>query len=253
MDESSHLSNPILYICFFLGIGLQYLWFYGLPIIAPRTFQTQIQKSWILTTASSVVMTTASLPFLYTYFQYHSNLSLFPLLNSFASTLFCAYFCSYLVMDMFFGYYVYPDNIDIVTGWVHHCIYLVLIPMVIYVKVPGAFLVVSFMELPTIFLAIGFLNSQYKSELLFGASFFVTRLLFHVYFATHVMIVWPDRFVLILMSISTLPLHIFWFFKWVQRQIRLNGRAQEDDDNDPLLYHSWSVSSFTSSNFDREY
>ena len=104
----------------------------------------------------------------------------------------------------------------------HHTIYLILIPAIIYEQVAGAFMVASFMELPTVFLALGFLHKEWRSEYGFGVSFFVTRLLFHIYFAKQVIHVWPDRFFLIFLATITFPLHIYWFGRWVRRQVRIS-------------------------------
>ncbi|KAI8895649.1 hypothetical protein BC833DRAFT_600494 [Globomyces pollinis-pini] len=205
-----------LCMCSFFQIAL----FFGCQMKWPLKFKTPIQYAWIPTTGSSFIMTFGSLPFVKDYFTNQSDLSSFQLLNSPYAIAFCAYFVSYLLADMIFGYIYYPQHMDIVTGWIHHTIYLVLIPALIHYKVPGAFMVAAVMELPTIFLAIGFLNEKFKSEILFGITFFLTRLLFHVYFVIQLYLVWPTQYTLIFFSTFTFPLHIYWFKRWTTRQLK---------------------------------
>jgi hypothetical protein len=121
-------------------------------------------------------MTITSIPFLYSYFQNGCDLNDFPLLNSAIANVWCTYFVTYLLADMFFGFYYYPDQMNLVTGWIHHIIYLFLIPGIISNHLAGAFMINMFMELPTIFLSVGFLFPALKSEYLFGSTFFITRI-----------------------------------------------------------------------------
>ncbi|KAJ3324779.1 hypothetical protein HDV06_006087 [Boothiomyces sp. JEL0866] len=172
-------------------------------------------------------MTFSSIPFVISYFQNGSDLSKFDMINSPLAVTVSAYFISYLIADMLLGYYCYPDQMDPVTGWAHHTIYLFLIPLIIHYKVPGAFLVAAVMELPTLILAVGYLNPLLRSENLFGLTFFITRLMFHVYFAYYLRLSWPDKYAFQVISTITMPLHIHWFSKWVKRQIKLGKRYQD--------------------------
>jgi hypothetical protein len=125
LDElDQHIYDPLFYgmfdthtvsllVCFSIQLAI----FYGFPILFPATFKTPKQKSWILTTCSSITMTVASIPFMFAYLNHNSDLSLFPLLNSFVAVMFCSYFMTYLAADMLFGYIYYPEFMDPVTGW----------------------------------------------------------------------------------------------------------------------------------------
>jgi hypothetical protein len=86
------------------------------------------------------------------------------------------YFITYLIADMLFGWLYYPDQMNLVTGWIHHIIYMFMIPAIMANHLAGAFMINMFMELPTIFLAIGYLFPPLRSEYLFGSTFFVTRI-----------------------------------------------------------------------------
>lgn len=212
--DFSVLHNPTFTISLILCSYFQYKSFFylkGLPV-----FKLPKQFSWITTTLSSLTMTFASLPFLKAYIGSKSNLNNFELL---VTIFFCAYFISYLLADMIFGFMYYPEHMDIVTGWFHHTLYLFLLPIIIANKVEGVFMIAAFMELPTCFLAIGYLIPSLRSENAFRISFFITRILFHLHFARSVKISWPQRPECFWLATVTFPLHIFWFGKWVKRQL----------------------------------
>ncbi|KAI8928177.1 hypothetical protein BC831DRAFT_449479 [Entophlyctis helioformis] len=173
----STLVQPAVYVSLPMFIVLQAVFFFGAKRLWPDAFKTTAQTSWILTTMSSLVMTLASVPFLIDYFVHNTDLSAIELINAPSSVICSMYFVSYLIMDLALGNKYYPDQIDLITGWcAPPIIYPFFIAGVIVYQIPGAFLVASIMELPTIVLAIGHMNRSFRSEYLFGFLFFVTRL-----------------------------------------------------------------------------
>lgn len=131
-DETQHLKSPFFYskrchviitlVFLLLSIAANTLLYYGAPLLFPLTFHTSKHRSWILTTCSSIVMTSGSLPFLAEYLTYKSDLSIFPMLNSAYAVIFCAYFMAYLLMDLVFGWLYYRKYMDLITGYTHHTI-----------------------------------------------------------------------------------------------------------------------------------
>jgi hypothetical protein len=178
------------------------------------------QYSWIPTLASSVVMTAGSLPFIKAYFEGSSDLNQFKMYDSQLSIVFCAFFMTYLIADSIFGYLYYPQHMNFKTGWIHHTIYLALIPFLISVRLASVFMILSFMELPVMVLSIGHIVPSLKSEQLFGFLFFVTRIMFHIYFTINLRESWPDRPLYFWILNAIMPMHLYWFWKWVKRQIR---------------------------------
>ncbi|KAL5033911.1 hypothetical protein BDV3_003541 [Batrachochytrium dendrobatidis] len=215
------LLCPSVYIAFPCSLILQSILFFGSLRLWPSAFTTPAQISWILTTTSSVFMTVSSLPFLYDYFTHDSDLSMMPLLNDPAAVVCSMFFISYLVCDLIFGWWYYKEQIDLITGWLHHLIYPVVIIASIVLQFPGAFLIAAFMELPTIVLALGHMKRSFRSEYLFGFLFFLTRIVFHLYFAWRAYVVWYQYLYVMILALGTFPLHIHWFGRWVKRQIRI--------------------------------
>ena len=182
------------------------------------------QYSWITTTTSSIVMTTSSIPYVLQYFKNGADLNSFPLLHDATARFFICFFMSYLVADMALGILYYPGQMNFVTGWLHHTLYLILLPILMSSKLEGGFLICCFMEFPTIFLSLGYLSPKWKSEISFGISFFITRILFHVYFGYQAYSSSPG----VLMPIIALfPLHVHWFGSWCRRQVRVRKRVKE--------------------------
>ncbi|KAH6574359.1 hypothetical protein BASA62_002452 [Batrachochytrium salamandrivorans] len=202
------LLQPTAYAAFSCALVVQAILFFGTRRLWPWAFTTSAQTSWILTTTSSVFMTLASLPFLFDYLTHGSDLSRMPLLNS-PSAVVCS------------------DQIDLITGWLHHLIYPFVIVSAVVLQFPGAFLVAAFMELPTIVLALGHMKKSFRSEYLFGMSFFVTRIVFHLYFAWRAYAVWYQYPFVMILALGTFPLHIHWFGRWVKRQIRIFRKSRQ--------------------------
>lgn len=81
----------------------------------------------------------------------------------------------------------------------------------------GLFLI---MELPTCVLSLGQVNPALRHDLIFGGSFFATRICLHIYLFEkifsfrHLSNVWMIIFAAFL-------LHIHWFYGWIKQQIRL--------------------------------
>jgi hypothetical protein len=213
------LLHPVFLWSLAAFLVFQLALFHGIMHNYPKQFQTTSQSAWIITTASSVVMTVGSLPFLYQYWMEDSDLRNVSLLNSHLAVILCAYFMSYLLADMYFGYYHYSDQMSPVTGWFHHIAYMIIIPVCMVNKVPGAFMVVGFMEFPTVILAIGYMFPPYKNEILFGFTFFWTRIVFHIHYASAVALAFPQKRFFFLAT-CTIPLHFYWFFRWAKRQYR---------------------------------
>eukprot|EP00842_Homolaphlyctis_polyrhiza_P006444 jgi/Hompol1/6800/HPOL_001204-RA len=203
------------------AILAQFVLFFGVKWMLPNGYANTRQASWVLTTMSSVVMTGASIPFLIDFFISNADFSQMRLMNSPLAVVFSMFFIAYLFCDLGIGYFHYPDQIDPLTGWFHHLLYPILIIIFVLYQVPGTFLTASLLELPTIVLALGNIHRSFRSEYLFGFLFFVTRIVFHLVFAVRIYMSWPGYPVFLFFGLCTFPLHIVWFWRWVNRQIRI--------------------------------
>ena len=169
-------------------------------------------------------MTCGSIPYVLLYFKTGADLNYFPLLHDATARFFVCFFMSYLIADLALGFLYYSDQMNFVTGWLHHSLYLILLPILMSSKLEGGFLICCFMEFPTIFLSLGYLNPKFKCELAFGVSFFLTRILFHIYFGYQAYCSTPG---VLFPIIALFPLHVHWFGSWIKRQVRVR-RVKKD-------------------------
>mmetsp|Transcript_16523 Transcript_16523/g.48113 ORF Transcript_16523/g.48113 Transcript_16523/m.48113 type:complete len:245 (-) Transcript_16523:382-1116(-) len=139
----------------------------------------------------------------------------------------CTFFGTYCVFDLAVGMVVYPKQVDLLTGWVHHGAYLGLMAYLHYFHIAGGFLIFLVEELPTFLLALGNVSRPLRTNLLFGITFLTTRILWHGFALerfwasrnkTHLTL-WP--FVAV-----TMMLHLHWFYGFMRQQVRRSQRAR---------------------------
>ncbi|KAJ3173349.1 hypothetical protein HK101_011066 [Irineochytrium annulatum] len=205
---------------FVTGLIFNGLFFLAAVRLLPDQIRTEGQKGWVLTLCSCTVMSTASIPFLVQYAQMGGNIAEMELLDSDWAVVFSSFFLSYLWMDAVMGILYYKSAFGIVSGWVHHFFYFVLVTFTIYANIPGAFMVACLLEVSTIFLSSGHIWKKLRCDWAFGATFFLTRIAFHPYFAWTVHVSWPGQYYWIL-AIGVYPFHLWWFYGFIRQQVRL--------------------------------
>ncbi|KIJ95923.1 hypothetical protein K443DRAFT_108043 [Laccaria amethystina LaAM-08-1] len=200
--------------------------------LAPR-YGTPKKTSWILTTVSSAVMTIASLPFLYDYFSYGGSVKhvrTLPML-SIAATRF---FQAYLAVDLVLGSVHYPSHVHLVTGWIHHAMYIIIVELTIKRSWSHIFCLCAAMEIPTFILGFTNLYPQLRNNVFFAVSFFLTRILFHIILGVSYLLphnrhdTTGGSFLPACLLAIIFPMHAMWFhgcIKGFQRR-RAESRAK---------------------------
>ncbi|KAJ7674092.1 hypothetical protein B0H17DRAFT_1208237 [Mycena rosella] len=92
------------------------------PLLAAR-FATARQTAWILTTIASGLMTAAALPFLADYIKARGDVGA-VLLRADVACAVNRFFQAYLTADLLVGALAYRAQVGLLTGWVHHAVYL---------------------------------------------------------------------------------------------------------------------------------
>ncbi|WVF71992.1 hypothetical protein IAT40_006803 [Kwoniella sp. CBS 6097] len=82
-------------------------------------------------------------------------------------------------VDLFVGYLKYPSQVGLLTGWIHHTVYIGLMIHLLNTRLSPVFLIGCIMELPTFDLAISNLFPCCRNDLRFLSSFFTFRIAFH--------------------------------------------------------------------------
>ncbi|KNC98379.1 uncharacterized protein SPPG_06086 [Spizellomyces punctatus DAOM BR117] len=214
------LSDPRFHVPFGCGALALSAAFFTLPSLFPTLFATEKQRAWIVTGLTALVMTSSSLPFHYSFFTGSNSLADVSLMDSAFAIGLCGFFASYCVTDLLLGTLFYRSEVHPLSGYVHHSLYAWMVTSLVTYHVPGGFCTLSILELPTLVMAIGRINKAWRSDALFGATFFTTRICLHIYFVYEIWRAWPDRqFYWFLLGV--LPMHLLWFKGWVQQQIRM--------------------------------
>jgi len=128
------------------------------------------------------------------------------------------YVMGFFTVDLLLGHIYDRANVGILTGYVHHSVYIAL---VYYLKTVGhsnlIYMCLPF-EIPTALLDMNRLDKQKRFNLPFGISFIFCRLLYNMYIITAVMqINYGYSFIASLM----LTMHMYWFYTWSNKYLAL--------------------------------
>ncbi|KAM0749574.1 hypothetical protein T439DRAFT_315845 [Meredithblackwellia eburnea MCA 4105] len=199
-------------------------------------------RAWVLTTLSSSVMTLAALPFLVDFLRFGLDVALVARREHLARAV-SAFFVVYLVLDLVFGLLHYRSQMNLLTGWVHHSAYTVLVSFIIYRDFCHVFALAAFMELPTFILALAMIAPATRSDVFFSVVFFLTRILYHIALIVSYITPYGRTYGCQLFSavdgtpiasfvpagalLAAAPLHISWFTNSIKGQIRRRRQAQK--------------------------
>jgi hypothetical protein len=219
--------GSILFSCFILSMS-----YYRL---APRYPSTK-QSAWILTTISSAVMTLASIPFLYDYFSNGGSVKYVRMIPNLSVTV-SRFFQSYLAMDLTMGAVYYRDQVGLLTGWIHHPMYIMIVELAIRRSWTHIFCLCAAMEVPTFFLGFMGLHPDFRNNTAFAVAFFLTRILFHIILAISYFLhdnrtqTTGGSYLPSLLLTTILPLHVMWFYGCIQGFYR---RASQRHSTTPI-------------------
>jgi len=210
--SSTATMGSILFSCIILSMS-----YYRL---APR-YPTAKQSAWILTTISSAVMTLASIPFLYDYFSNGGNVKYVRMIPNLSVTI-SRFFQSYLAMDLTMGAVYYRSQVGLLTGWIHHPVYILIVELAIRRSWTHIFCLCAAMEIPTFFLGFMTLHPDFRSNTTFAIAFFFTRILLHIILCISYFLhdnrtqTTGGSYLPSVLLATILPLHVMWFYGCIQ-------------------------------------
>ncbi|KAJ3129825.1 hypothetical protein HK098_008059 [Nowakowskiella sp. JEL0407] len=155
----------------------------------------------------------------------------------------CAFFITYCISDLLIGVIHYKSQITFLTGWFHHTLYFFLVSSILTWNFQGLFALYGILELPTLLLGLGSIQKAFRHDMVYGAIFFSTRIVFHLFLAYRLFVdfngsrIWTA-------AVAVFPLHILWFNQWIQQQRRL--RRQRISENVVLSKSASSSPSISS-------
>lgn len=228
MNTELILVYSIILIFFCLEFFLHYKF-----VNTIRPDLTEKQKAYILSIKSSLSMCLIGLYFNYHYFTSNCNETLFfTNLESKGGMDFgkviALYFTAYLIMDLYLGHYDYRKYMDNLSGYFHHTVYSFINILALYTGNFHVYFLHMLSELPTFIMAIGQFDTKFRNDNLFGATFFLTRILYHIF------LTWTFRHntLILTLSLASLCLHLFWFKGWFTKYfLKIDSKKNTKDTN----------------------
>nr|GAT60412.1 predicted protein [Mycena chlorophos] len=183
-------------------------------------FRSTKQTAWILSTICSGTMAACSLPFVADYLKggiesVDGRVAFAVLVNRI--------FQVYLFTDLAVGAVFYRSQINLLTGWVHHIVYMGICQFAISHEWGWIFALSAIMELPTFLLGLGTLFPRLRSNVLFAVTFFATRIALHVLLIVTMAL--PAHrpqgsLAPAMILVFAFPMHAMWFVGCVKGFIR---------------------------------
>jgi hypothetical protein len=201
----------------FVGYAiLQLVAFAYVKLKYPDTFARNSKASgWFLTWMVSMLVSSVGIPFA---IEILINENPDFTINT-SGCVIATIFLSFLVVDLGVGSIFYPKRINLVAGWVHHSVYIYILLDFLMSGIPGMLGPYAMLEFPTFLLALGNLNPKWRTDLLFGAVFFATRIAYHAFFIyRYYQLCFGYSF--FYYTAAVFPMHCFWFYSWVKGQMK---------------------------------
>ena len=179
---------------------------------------TEKQKAYILSIKSSLTLFLIGIYYNYHYFTSGFNQEKFFDILHKDDTLnlgkfVVLYFSAYLLMDIVIGNKEYPSYMKSISGNLHHAIYTFVNIISLYIGVFPIYLLHMLSELPTFLMAIGSFDSSFRSDSLFGLTFFLTRIVYHIVLTY----IFRKNTAIFYLSMAALSLHMYWFYGWIKK------------------------------------
>jgi hypothetical protein len=140
------------------------------------------------------------------------------------SFLTCLWFALANIFDLIFGVCFYRSQVGFLTGYFHHSIYIWM--MVVsttgdgyilqHEKFASAFAFLFIEEIPTLLLALGSVFPALRSDLGFGITFFLSRIVYHGYMMVYSYVSNCGLLIYCLFGL-TFIMHLNWFYGWVSK------------------------------------
>ncbi|KAH0828827.1 hypothetical protein J3R83DRAFT_3296 [Lanmaoa asiatica] len=207
LSNLSRLASSTVFWFSFSLLAISYLF------LSPRC-TTVKQRSWVLTTLSSAAMSLFSLPLVVQYASAGGQLKhvTIPLV---ATDSVGRFFQAYLIVDLTMGMLFYRSKVNLLTGWIHHSVYVFIVEYAIQESWSRIFCLCAIMEIPTFVLALGSILPHFRSDVFFALCFFTTRIALHLALCASLVIQRHDvtngSFGPAIIMACIFPLHAFWF------------------------------------------
>jgi len=148
-------------------------------------------------------------------------------------------YMAFCALDLLVGVVDYAGELQVLTGWVHHSAYTIIVLWLCGDRSTLGFTAFGVIELPTLVMAAGAIVPALHSEAVFGATFAATRLGYYSLLA--VPAVRHASWVRVALVVLVFGLHCYWMAAWWQRQTRLTAKARAAADTTAVASNSAAV------------
>lgn len=202
----------------------------GIFILAKVFLNHPKKLSWALSMVNSLAMSIASIiylaiqyPHIRSSIESNQGVHIFHGKTDFV-VLISLWFGLANIIDIFFGLIFYRKYLGILTAYIHHSVYVWI--MIFGVTGHGgiatsrpfapAFALATIEEIPTFILALGSIYPSLRTDIGFGLSFFILRIVYHFGLLAYSVYSGCDLPVIIIYSL-TAALHVNWFTTWISK------------------------------------
>ena len=218
MHNISIMFSTFISYLLILFLSCVEYWFHYYFITYIRHDLTTKQKAYILSLKSSLTLFLIGIYFNYYYFisgcnenEFYNTLEIKNGLNF--GVLVVLYFTAYFLMDMYIGRTEYPEYMKSLSGNFHHIIYSFINVISLYLGVYPLYLLNMLSEIPTFVLSLGSFDSQFRNDQLFGITFLLTRIIYHIILTFS----FRNHSLYFYCSLAALGLHLYWFSNWIKK------------------------------------
>ena len=168
---------------------------------------TDKQKSYILSVKSSFIL--SMLGMYLTIFKYFVSSETIEIVSKFTVNIFTAY----LITDLYYAITDYKIITSILQCHIHHSVYIFVNIFSLYTGYYIYYVNYMILEIPTFILSFGVMFPSYRNDTLFGITFFILRIVYHIYLT---FLYRNIEHMLFLSNLACL-LHTYWFLTWTRK------------------------------------
>lgn len=196
----------IYHVLILLLFCIEYIYHYK-NITHSNKNLTKKQKSNILSIKNSLTLSIYGIYYIINISNSEKETSLF------ISKLIVLYFTAYLISDIYIGYNEYNKYMLSLSGYTHHIVYIIINILTLYFEVYPIYLLFMILEIPTFILTLGSFNKNYRDDILFGITFLLTRIIYHIL----ILVIFNKNKIIYYVGCCALIMHIYWFYNWIKK------------------------------------
>lgn len=211
-STSANVTTPYVMAC--LQAATQLALYFFSTAMAPQLLEPK-RRAYVLCFYVSAGSSIASLVYLPDLFLKGFELTTFMAEDS-LSRFTCVNFIVYLMLDLVVGIMHYPKYLQLITSWIHHPAYIGLLVYACIQQVTLLFMVALPLEIPTLVLSVGTIWPHLRSDMLFGATFLMFRIIYHVLCLSSLYFSDAPQWMWQVCALALVP-HCHWFYQWLKK------------------------------------